>query len=123
MFSSEASADNPVEELMYSDFKEFHIAGYKLGIAQITSLSSETLLKRKEEFLNEMARKKKLENYDFILLMITDVLREGTYLLFLGDEDTISQAYNVMPTENEVFLPKVMSRKKQIVPRLSELWG
>ena len=70
-----------------------------------------------------MARKKKLENYDFILLMITDVLKEGTYLLFLGDEDTISQAYNVTPTENEVFLPKVMSRKKQIVPRLSELWG
>ena len=95
MFSSEASADKPVEEFMYSDFKEFHIAGYKLGI----------------------------ENYDFILLMITDVLKEGTYLLFLGDEDTISQAYNVTPTENEVFLPKVMSRKKQIVPRLSELWG
>lgn len=123
MFSSGASADKPVEDFMYSDFKEFHIAGYKLGIAQITSLNSGALLKRKDEFLSEMGRKKKLENYDFILLMITDVLKEGTYLLFLGDKDTISQAYNVSPTDNEVFLPKVMSRKKQIVPRLSELWG
>lgn len=123
MFSSGASADKPVEDFMYSDFKEFHIAGYKLGIAQITSLNSGALLKRKDEFLSEMGRKKKLENYDFVLLMITDVLKEGTYLLFLGDKDTISQAYNVSPTDNEVFLPKVMSRKKQIVPRLSELWG
>ena len=61
MFSSEASADKPVEEFMYSDFKEFHIAGYKLGIAQITSLSSETLLKRKEEFLNEWLARKNLK--------------------------------------------------------------
>ncbi|MDO5448697.1 MAG: inorganic pyrophosphatase, partial [Clostridia bacterium] len=61
--------------------------------------------------------------YDFILLMLTDVLKEGTHLIFIGDEDTISQAYDVKAENNEVFLPHVMSRKKQIVPRLSELWG
>ena len=51
------------------------------------------------------------------------ILKEGTALLYIGDEETISQAYDVTATNNEVFLPHVMSRKKQIVPRLSELWG
>ena len=37
--------------------------------------------------------------------------------------DVISQAFGVTPKENEVFLPKVMSRKKQIIPSLSALWG
>ncbi len=123
MFASGASSDKPVDELIYTDFKEFRIAGYKLGIGQITCLNSEVLCERKAEFLEEMDKKKRIENYDFILLMLTDVLKEGTLLLFIGDEDTISQAYDVKAANNEVFLPKVMSRKKQIVPRLSELWG
>lgn len=122
VFSS-TSSDKPVSELIYSDFKEFHIAGYKLGIGQITCLNSDLVLERKQEFLNEMENKKKQSSYDYILLMLTDVLKEGTVLLYLGDSDTISQAYDVKAENNEVFLPKVMSRKKQVVPRLSELWG
>ena len=123
VFSSNSYENKPVEEVMYYDFKEFLIAGYKLGIGQITCLNSDTMLERKDEFLEEMARRKKSSEYDFVLLMLTDVLKEGTHLLFIGDKDTISQAYNVEVNENDVFLPKVMSRKKQIVPRLSELWG
>jgi manganese-dependent inorganic pyrophosphatase len=55
--------------------------------------------------------------------MLTDVLLEGTQILYLGDEDTIRQAFGVSPKENTVFLPGVMSRKKQVIPMLSALWG
>jgi len=51
------------------------------------------------------------------------VLLEGTQLIYLGDEDTIRQAFNADVRDNEVFLPKVMSRKKQIIPMLTALWG
>lgn len=123
LFAGTTSLSKPVEELIYTDFKEFHIAGYKLGIGQVTCLNSEALMTRKDEFLKAMASKKESAKYDFILLMLTDVLKEGTHLIYIGDEDTISQAYDVKAENNEVFLPHVMSRKKQIVPRLSELWG
>ena len=63
------------------------------------------------------------DGFDFIMLMITDVLQEGTWLLYLGSDDTIQQAFGVKPHDNEVFLPKVMSRKKQIIPMLTALWG
>jgi len=51
------------------------------------------------------------------------VLMEGTQILYVGDDDAIQQAFGVMPRENTAFLPKVMSRKKQVIPMLSDLWG
>ena len=58
-----------------------------------------------------------------MVLMLTDVLLEVTQILYVGDDDTIRQAFNVTPKDNTVFLPKVMSRKKQVIPMLSDLWG
>ena len=55
--------------------------------------------------------------------MITDVLLEGTHLLYLGNEDTIRYAFSAEAHDNEVFLPGVMSRKKQIIPMMTALWG
>ena len=61
--------------------------------------------------------------FDIIILMITDVLLEGSHLLYAGSDDIIQQAFNVQPKDNHIFLPKVMSRKKQIIPMLTALWG
>ena len=56
--------------------------------------------------------------------MLTDVLREGTELIFLGDEDVIRMAFDAQDiNDHHVFLPHVVSRKKQIVPALALLWG
>jgi len=70
-----------------------------------------------------MEEEKEKRGYDLVLLMLTDVLREGTELLMLGDQDIVEQAFRVDVTGNSVFLPKVISRKKQIVPTLSLMWG
>ena len=55
--------------------------------------------------------------------MLTDVLLEGSYLLYLGSDDVLAQAFNVKPKDNQMFLPGVMSRKKQIIPMMTALWG
>ena len=56
--------------------------------------------------------------------MLTDVLREGTELIFVGDADVIRMAFNLGDVQgSHVFLPHVVSRKKQIVPALALLWG
>ena len=60
------------------------------------------------------------------MLMVTNVLKEGTELLFSGDPDIIRNAFNAEADDvhdGHVFLPHVLSRKKQIVPALSQLWG
>ena len=123
MFSISANMEKSAEELFFTDFKEFHIAGHDLGISQITCLDSETLKSRSDEFLELMRRVMQERGYAITMLMLTDVLREGTELLFVGDEDDVKLAFNVEPHDNSVFLPKIVSRKKQIIPMLSVLWG
>ena len=65
----------------------------------------------------------KTKGFDLMVLMLTDVLMEGTQILYVGDDEAIRQAFNVTPRDNTVFLPRVMSRKKQVTPMLSDLWG
>ena len=85
---------------------------------------SDRLLERMDEFLQVMQDIRKKKRFDIVVLMITDVLLDGTQLLFVGDEETIRQAFNGRgEAENCVFLPKIMSRKKQVIPSLCALWG
>ncbi len=119
-----ASVDGKsAEDLLLSDYKEFHIAGYDLAVAQITCVDSPAMLERKAEFLELMKQLAKNKGFSMVILMLTDVLKEGTQLIYVGNDETIHQAFNVQPRDNTVFLPKIMSRKKQVIPMLSALWG
>ena len=124
IFSAATGEDKSAESIIRTDYKEFHIGGHNLAVSQITCLDSDRLMARKEEFLATMETIRKKNGLDIVLLMITNVLVEGSYLLYSGDTETIRQAFNITGEEkNCVFLSKIMSRKKQIIPSLSALWG
>ena len=92
-------------------------------MGQVTCIDSDRVLERKDELMAAMARMQKQSGYDLVMLMLTDVLLEGTKLLYLGSDDAIRNAFSVEPKDNTVFLPGVMSRKKQVIPMLTSLWG
>ena len=111
------------KDLLYADYKDFHIAGYDLAVAQVTCVDSPKMLERKEEFLELMRQSAKKDNLSMMILMLTDVLKEGSQLIYVGDDEIIHQAFGVTPKDSTLFLPGVMSRKKQVIPMLSALWG
>ena len=111
------------EDLLFSDYKDFHIAGFDLAVAQVTCVDSPKMLERKSEFLRLMQKRMDKDELGMIILLLTDVLKEGTQLVYLGDGEIIQQAFNIVPRDNTLFLPGVMSRKKQVIPMLSALWG
>ena len=123
IFTPSATRETDARKMLLSDFKHFQIEGHRLGIGQINCIDSAELLKRREEFVAIMEQVRAERGFDILLLMLTDVLREGTVLLSVGDLDTVEEAFNVKIKDNTVFLPGVLSRKKQIVPALSVLWG
>ena len=126
MFSRGASPEKSALELIRLDQKEFHLGSHSLAISQITTVDSDQFMARKEDILAELQKQKSEKKYDLILLMVTNVLKEGTELLFAGDPDIIRNAFSAEAEDvhdSHVFLPKVLSRKKQIVPALSQLWG
>ena len=123
IFAASASDDKPVDSLLFADFKDFHIADHDFAISQITCVDSSHLLQRSGEFLQLMRSTMQKRGYSFMILMLTDVLVEGSHLLYVGDEDIMAQAFGVQLKDHACFLPHVVSRKKQIVPMLSALWG
>ena len=120
---SASTGGKTARDLLHSDYKEFHIAGHNLAVAQITCVDSPQMLERKEEFLELMREIAQKKGFSMVILMLTDVLLEGTQIIYLGDDEVIRQGFNVQPKGNTVFLPGIMSRKKQIIPMLSALWG
>ena len=112
-----------VEEMLFTDYKEFHVAGHSLAVAQLTCVDSAGVLSRKDEILTRMRQHQEEKGFDLMLLMAPDVLMEGTQIVYVGDDDSIRQAFNATPTDNTAFLPRIMSRKKQVIPMLSDLWS
>jgi manganese-dependent inorganic pyrophosphatase len=123
IFTSAGVEGKSAEELFRTDYKQFHIAEKNLGVSQITCVGADAYLARKPELLKFMDELRVKNEFDIVILMLTDVLLEGTQIVFLGSTDDISQAFGSRPKDNTLFLPGVMSRKKQVIPMLSALWG
>lgn len=70
-----------------------------------------------------MEKLKKEKGFETVLLMITDALLEGSRIIYVGSDEAILHAFSVEPKENTLFLTGIMSRKKQIIPMLTALWG
>ncbi len=109
------------EALVLRDFKDFNMGGKKVGIGQLEVVDLTVFDEMKEELFEAMQKLKDEGKRDTIILLLTDIMQEGSQLLVLSDEPTkVEAAFGVKLENNQVWLPKVMSRKKQVVPFLEE---
>jgi manganese-dependent inorganic pyrophosphatase len=107
--------------LVLRDFKDFNMNGNKIGVGQLEVVDLSVFDNMKEELFEAMAEIKAEESRDTVLLLLTDIMKEGSQLLVLSDDKSkIESAFNVTLENNQIWLPKVMSRKKQIIPFLEE---
>ncbi|HIQ49707.1 MAG TPA: manganese-dependent inorganic pyrophosphatase [Nanoarchaeota archaeon] len=113
-------SDNPKENVL-RDFKITEINNTKFGIGQVEIIGYEKVMERKQEYLEAMEEIRKEKNLDFVLFMVTDIIDEGTKLLIVGENpEKIAKAFEKELKDGYIYLPKVMSRKKQIMPVLYE---
>lgn len=112
-------AQSTPTDYIHRDLKEFQIGEYRVSISQISVLDPEKALEGKDEihtYLEEMRQK---EGYDIAALMITDIIKEATHLVFVGQPAGLfTRAFGQPDDSGVLYLPSVMSRKKQIVPPL-----
>ncbi len=105
-----------IEEIFYTDFKEFNVKKYKIGIGQINTLSNISAIKK--ELIKYMEEVKERKEYLLVLLMVTDIIKEGSEILFVGSKEILQRAFNIVIEGNSFYLSGAMSRKKQILPPL-----
>lgn len=122
MFKASSNlADRKVDELIEEDLKEFSVGDLKVGIGQVSVMGLEGLRKIRVELTQRLESFRNERGLGNLLLMVTDLLEENTELFVTGNKpEEIAKAFN-KPLENgSVFLPGVLSRKKQVVPPLSK---
>ena len=110
----------PPMALLKQDLKEFTMAGRKVAVAQLEVMDIGTVMPLKADLLSAMGQFKR-DGYHSVLLMLTDVMKEGTEMLVLSDDVAlVDAALGAKAQANAVWLPGVMSRKKQVIPNLEK---
>lgn len=117
-----AVADASAKDLVFRDYKDFTMQGKKIGIGQIELVDLSLVAELRPQLQAELD-KLKAEGRHSVILLLTDILKEGSDLLFASDDPTILEKAFKANFQQSVWLPGVLSRKKQVVPPLEEAFA
>ncbi len=114
-------SDKTVEQLISLDAKEFQMGDYKVEIAQVNTVDTNDVFAKQEELEAVITANIANKDLDLFLLVVTDILENDSVALALGSKaPAVEKAYNVTLENNTALLKGVVSRKKQVVPVLTE---
>lgn len=114
-------SDLSAKELITLDAKEVMLKDVKAEIAQVNTASIPDMMQRKAEIEEEMKKEVEEKGLDIFMLAITDIINSNSQAIVVGNRaDLVEKSYNVTLEEDSAFLPGVVSRKKQIIPVLTE---
>jgi len=122
MFNAGSSLEGMnYEDVIYQDFKKFSYNSSNIGIGQVLTTDIDSVLNEKEEYirlLNEISNK---DNYKIICLFITDIINNGSYIIYNNDsEQIIKESFDLNEINQGYYLENIISRKKQIIPLILE---
>lgn len=109
------------EDIIKGDFKDFDLSQGKIGVGQVETVDLGEFSSREQELLESLQKMKQEQNYHTVILFITDIMKEGSqFLVATDDADTLGRAFGADFSQGKAFLEGVMSRKKQVAPKLEE---
>ena len=106
-----------------TDAKEFRVGESRLLVAQYETVDVAPVLEHAEEVRAAMEAQRAAHGYDSVVLMVTDIVREGSEVMAVGAIRPVERALGVSFADGSVWMPGVLSRKKQIASRLVESAG
>ncbi len=115
--------DKTPREIILLDSKVLTTStGKKIRVSQVEVVEDKEIIEKKEELLKEMENLMNEENLFGIMLLVTNIMKEGSTVLILAKNLSLfEKAFNVEFKNNEAYLPGLMSRKKQVMPKISDL--
>jgi manganese-dependent inorganic pyrophosphatase len=126
MFNAKSDLwDMSIEKVIKYDYKEFNFNGTKAGIGTLETTNPGYALGRKDELLEGLAKIKSEDNLDFILLSVVDIIWEKNTSIVIDGTETqiIEEIFNTKVENNLADLKNRLSRKKQIVPDLTNYFN
>lgn len=118
-----AVAGVPAMELLHRDYKDFDMKGKKVGVGQLELATLDQVADLRDALYNAMKEQKGTERHS-VLLMLTDVVKEGTDLMVISDDPALIEgAFSAKLSGNAIWIDGMMSRKKQTIPNLQKAFG
>lgn len=108
-------------ELVMRDYKDFDMGGNKVGVGQLEVVDLSVFDNKKDALFEDLKALKAEGNRHTVMLLLTDIMEEGSQLLVVSDDaSVVEKAFGVKLENSQVWLPKVLSRKKQVIPFLEK---
>lgn len=110
------------EEIFYQDFKKFFSGELAFGVGQITSMDASEIVEVRERLMPIMKSECGKNGISMVFFMVTNILSESTELLCYGEnsEKVVEESFDVKVHNGRCYLSGVVSRKKQLIPKLME---
>lgn len=109
------------EEILYTDYKKYPTDEGKIGLGQIYTTNILEIENEKQEYIDMLNNISTNNEYKFVALFVTDIIKNGTYVYYSDEAKSIlSKAFNV-EMEQGYYLDGILSRKLQILPRILEI--
>jgi len=124
MFRARSSGEAfSAEAVVTRDLKEYRIRDGVVAIGQVESVDADDVLAHRDEIVACMESLARARGYETLALMVTDVVREGSELIVTGRRRPLEKAFGVSFESGSVWFDGMLSRKKQLAPRLLESAG
>lgn len=116
-----STTDKSESDIINMDAKTFDMGNYKTRIAQVNTVDIDEVFDRRDALEKEMLEVSADEKYDLFVLLVTDIINSDSKVLVVGAEkDKVGTAFDVELDNGTAFLPGVVSRKKQVVPQITD---
>ncbi len=125
MFEAGTSLEGmTAEEILLTDCKMFNVGENKLFVAQVNTLNLKSVENMTQEFLTEMNNYCQKNGAVAFILAITDIKAGGSMIYTIGEKSNlVKSTFGIKENEDAKYLPGVVSRKKQLVPQLTEAFS
>lgn len=109
-----------INEQIYQDYKSYTVGNVHVGLSHLITMDFEEIYSNIDAYIERLDDI--TENYPGVnAIFITDIIKKGSYVIYnIKSESIIKDAFNLKEIHQGIFIPNIMSRKKQILPSIME---
>ena len=111
------------EEVLYNDFKVYTINEKTFAIGQFFTMNFSEIEKELDSYVETLNEVREANNYSFVALYVTDIIKNGSYIIFdTKGQSIVDVVYGQENIEEGYFVENCVSRKKHVVPLIMEVF-
>ena len=111
------------EDVLYNDFKLYTVNEKTFAIGQFFTMNFDEMKKELDEYVHTLDEVAEANNYDFVALYVTDIIQNGSYVIFnTKGQEVVDVVYGEENLPEGYFVDNCVSRKKHVVPLIMEIF-